>query len=143
MTEPLNKATGSFCIRRLEEIERVRTWLKNALDAHHYGGHDTFAVRLAFEEAVANAVTHGTRGDPAKGVTIELVVNDAKVEMAISDQGPGFDVVHLEDPTTDENIMREFGRGVMLMRGFMDGVRFNNTGNCVCLVKHRSPCPQS
>jgi serine/threonine-protein kinase RsbW len=143
MTEPLNKATGSFCICRLEEIERVRTWLKNELESHHYGRHDTFAVRLAFEEAVANAVTHGNRGDSAKGVTVELVVNDAKVEMTISDEGPGFDIAHLEDPTTEENIMREFGRGVMLMRGFMDTVRFNDTGNCVCLVKHRSPCPQS
>lgn len=138
MTEPLNEAAGSFCICRLEEMERVRIWLKNALDAHQYGRHDTFAIRTAFEEAVANAVTHGNKGDPAKGVTVELVVNDAKVEMTISDEGPGFDVTRLEDPTAEQNIMKEFGRGVMLIRSFTDEVQFNDTGNRVRLVKYRS-----
>ena len=138
MTEPLNEATGLFCICQLEEIERARIWLKTALDAHQYGRHDTFAIRTAFEEAVTNAITHGNRGDPAKRVSVELAVNDSKVEMTITDEGPGFDTSHVEDPTTKENIMRDSGRGVMLMRGFMDTVRFNDTGNRVHLVKHRS-----
>ena len=143
MSEPMNEATGSFCIRRVDDMVPVREWLKDALDAHHYSGHDTFAVRLAFEEAATNSIVHGNGSDPAKSVNVDVTVNDAKVEMTIRDEGCGFDYTHLEDPTADKNLLRDCGRGVMLMRGFMDTVRFNDTGNCVCLVKHRSPCPQS
>jgi serine/threonine-protein kinase RsbW len=138
MTEPLNEVTGSFCIHRLDEIGSVRRWLKEALAARRYGRHDTFAVRMAFEEAVANAVTHGNGGDPAKTVTIALVVDDAKVQMTICDEGPGFDYSHLADPTADRNILKESGRGVMLIRSFMDDIAYSGPSNCVRLVKYRS-----
>ena len=138
MTEPLNEVAGSFCIRRLEEIGSARRWLKEALGARRYSRHDTFAVRLAFEEAVANAVTHGNGGDPAKTVMIALVVDDAKVQMTICDEGSGFDYSHVADPTADRNILKESGRGVMLIRSFMDDISYTGPGNCVRLVKYRS-----
>jgi len=141
MTEPLNEATGSFCIRRLEEIGAARQWLRSELEAHRYSRHDTFAIRLAFEEAVANAVTHGNKGDPAKTVTVDLVVDDGKVQMTICDEGPGFDYSHLADPTAGSNIMKESGRGVMLIRAFMDDISFDSPGNCARLVKYRSEKP--
>jgi len=138
MSEPLNEAVGSFCIRRVEETERIRQWLVNKLEAYHYGGHDTFAIRLAFEEAACNAITHGNDNDPSKRVTVDLVVSEAKVEMTICDEGPGFDHAHLKDPTASDNILRDGGRGVLLIHAFMDEIHYKDAGNCVHLVKYRS-----
>jgi len=143
MSEPLKETTSSFCIHRVEEIVKVREWLRGELEAHHYGEHDTFAIRLAFEEAATNAITHGIKEDPARHVTIEFAVDDAKVEMTIADEGPGFDFAHIEDPTAERNILKEYGRGVMLIHSFMDEVHYNRVGNVLRLVKYRSESPPS
>ncbi len=142
MIGPSNEATGSFCIHRLDELSAVRQWLHKALSAHRYGSHDTFAVRTGFEEAATNAIAHGNQGDPAKAATIDLTVDEAKVEITIQDEGPGFDYSHVEDPTARKNLLKDGGRGVMLIRNFMDEVHFNDTGNRIRLVKYRSGVPQ-
>ena len=59
------------------------------------------------------------------------------------DDGPGFDVSTLPDPTDPANLERPSGRGVLFMRTFMDDVRYNPTGNCVTLLKRREPHPAS
>ena len=142
MSEPMNEAKASFCIHRVDEMACVRQWIKEALDSHHYSGHDLFAVRLAFEEAATNAIMHGNGGDAAKSVNVDVTVNEAKVEMTIRDEGCGFDYTHLEDCTADKNLLRDCGRGVMLIRCFVDEMRFNEAGNCMHLVKYRSaPTP--
>jgi serine/threonine-protein kinase RsbW len=141
MIEAPNEATGSFCVRRLEELSAVREWLHTALGAHRYGPHDTFAIRTGFEEAANNAITHGNGGDPAKKATIDLRVGQGKVEITLQDQGPGFDYSHVADPTSKENLLKESGRGVMLIHSFMDEVHYNESGNRIRLVKYRSDVP--
>jgi serine/threonine-protein kinase RsbW len=141
MIGPSNEATGSFRVRRLEELGAVREWLHSALSAHRYGSHDTFAIRTGFEEAANNAITHGNSGDPAKAATIDLTVGQGQVDITIEDEGPGFDYSHLEDPTSDENLLKESGRGVMLIHSFMDEVHYIGPGNRVRLVKYRSDVP--
>ena len=58
-------------------------------------------------------------------------------KFVIRDEGRGFDPTHLPDPTTPENLERTCGRGILLMRTFMDEVEFNQRGNEVTLIKHR------
>jgi serine/threonine-protein kinase RsbW len=138
MSEPLNETTGSFLVRRLEELAPVRRWLNAELDSHRYNPHDTFAVRTGFEEAVTNAIAHGNGGDPNKSAAIDVAVGASRIEITIEDEGPGFNQACLKDPTADENLLKESGRGVMLMRSFMDEVHYNDAGNRVRLVKYRS-----
>jgi len=71
-------------------------------------------------------------------ITVEFRATPQGVSFSIRDQGPGFDVSKLPDPTALENLDRPYGRGVMLMRAFMDEVHFNDKGNQVTLVKR---CP--
>ena len=137
MTGPSNEATGSFSICRLDELSAVRQWLHKALSARRYGSHDTFAIRTGFEEAATNAIAHGNEDDPAKAATIVLTVDEAKVEITIQDEGPGFDYSHVADPTAEENLLKDGGRGVMLIRNFMDEVHYNAAGNRIRLVKYR------
>jgi serine/threonine-protein kinase RsbW len=138
MGAPPDRTTGSFCIHRVEELAEPRRWLHDQLDRHHYGPHDTFAVRTGFEEAANNAISHGNDGDPAKRVTIEISVDDDRVEIDIEDEGTGFDYTHVEDPRKEENLLRDSGRGVMLIRSFLDKVQYQGRGNRVRLVKYRS-----
>lgn len=117
---------------------------------------------IALEEALLNAVYHGNlevssdlreNGDEAfhklarerrseepfasrrVRVTARLTTSSAK--FVIVDEGPGFDISKLPDPTHPDFLDRPSGRGVLLMRTFMDEVRYNSTGNRVTLVKRR------
>jgi serine/threonine-protein kinase RsbW len=103
-----------------------------------YSTRDTVSVRLAVAEAVTNAVRHGHRGDPNKRVQVGFLLTREQVLVEIVDQGPGFDPNRLPDPRAPENLEREGGRGVFLMRTWMTWVRFSGAGNHVTMCKYRS-----
>ena len=98
----------------------------------------SFAIRLAIEEALNNAIEHGNRFDPEKKVTVRFEVNTKRATITIADEGSGFDPSGVPDPTADENLEKPTGRGIMLMHAYMDKVRFNDRGNQVCLIKNKS-----
>ena len=97
-----------------------------------------FAVRLALEEALANAIKHGNRYDRAKTITVSAEVGAEETAITVADEGPGFDPRHLPDPRADENLEKPGGRGIMLMRAYMDEVAFNERGNEVRMIKRTS-----
>ena len=98
---------------------------------------DAFGVHLAFEEAIMNAIKHGNKQDPNKQVRVSIAIWPKVVEIRIEDQGSGFDPDDLPDPTDDDHVENESGRGVMLIRHFMDDVEFNDCGNCVLMRKSK------
>ncbi len=122
---------------QLAEGIRVVEAVIDTMKQYHYTESGCFAVRLALDEALANAIRHGNGNDPAKTVTVDFEVDDEKTTIAICDQGPGFDPGEVPDPTLDENLERPCGRGVMLMRAYMTEVHYNSTGNCVHMVKRK------
>jgi len=102
-----------------------------------FGEQDLFAIHLALEEAFMNAVRHGNQSDPSKNVTVELLITPEKLDISIADQGCGFDPEALPDPRQGENLYKTEGRGVLLIRAYMDIIEYNTMGNCVHLVKFR------
>lgn len=108
-------------------------------DRCRYAEDTAFAIRLALEEAIANALRHGNRMDPEKTVRIEFVISPRQATITITDEGPGFNPDAVPDPTCDENLEKPCGRGIMLMRAYMDKVTFNRRGNRVSLVKYNRP----
>jgi len=119
------------------EVVPVLERVVEALEAAGYGRRDVFGVRLALEEAIVNALKHGHRHDPAKEVHVRCRVTPGWILAEVEDQGPGFDPDRIPDPRADENRGRDAGRGLLLMRRYMD-VRYNATGTRVTLVKHRA-----
>lgn len=109
----------------------------NAIQPYGYTDTALFAVRLALDEALANAIRHGNQSDESKNVTVEFTVDDEEIRIAITDEGSGFHPDLIPDPTLDENLERPCGRGVMLMRAYMTEVYFNDSGNCVTMVKRK------
>lgn len=95
----------------------------------------TFAMRLGLEEALSNAIRHGNGGDPLKKIRIRYDVTPEKIDVTIADEGSGFNPGCVPDPTVRENLEIPSGRGIMLMRAYMNCVEFNDLGNQVRLVK--------
>lgn len=84
-------------------------------------------VLLAVTEATTNAIIHANKCDQSKMVTIDVKVNETKLVVKIKDEGEGFDPTDIPDPTEPENLLNESGRGVYLMRVYMDNVEYNIT----------------
>ena len=90
-----------------------------------------FAIRLAFEEAILNALRHGHAHIPGEPVEVQWKADERSVEMSVTDQGPGFSPDKVPDPTEPDRIELPSGRGLLLMRAYMTTVDYNDTGNAV------------
>ena len=122
----------------LQAARAIEESLLEQIASCGYSQGATFAIKLALEEGLNNAIKHGNRFDPAKMVEVQYEIDRLRAVITITDQGPGFDPLVVPDPTADENLEKPSGRGIMLMRAYMDKVEFNQQGNQVCLIKHNA-----
>lgn len=99
---------------------------------------DIFAIHLSLEEAFVNAVKHGNNADASRHITVDYSIASDRLEVSVSDEGSGFDHENLPDPRDKENLYKSSGRGILLMRSYMDKVRFNETGSSVHMTKYKS-----
>lgn len=125
---------------RREDIDGAQRALLDAVQKLRYDPASVFAIRLALEEALANAFKHGNKGDPEKHVHMECRVEYDVVVIEIEDQGEGFDPQTVPDPTEQENVEIPSGRGLTLMRAFMNEVHIQPPGNRV-RMKYVRPQP--
>jgi serine/threonine-protein kinase RsbW len=103
-----------------------------------YDADTTFAIKLSLEEAITNAVKHGNGNDPLKHITVRFHINGCRTVIAVRDEGAGFALESVPDPTADENLELPNGRGIMLMQAYMTKLWFNEVGNEVWMLRDRS-----
>jgi len=89
----------------------------------------TYAIRLALDEALANAWRHGLKQDDGRTFDVSYLISDDGFSLRVKDSGAGFDHESLPDPTVEENLFKSSGRGVFLIRQMMDDVEYNELGN--------------
>jgi serine/threonine-protein kinase RsbW len=112
-----------------ESITQLELLIENLSDAYNVG-EDTFAnMMTCLNEALINAIKHGNKMDSAKKVIINAEVDGKRIIWTVTDEGPGFDYVHLADPTAPENLESLTGRGVFIMKHLADQCIFNTSGN--------------
>ena len=112
------------------------------MEQHEYSMRDVFAVRLSFEEAITNAIRHGNDNDLNKKVTVNATVSVERLRIEITDEGEGFVPEDVPDPTADDFIDRPCGRGLMLMRAYLDFFEYSNGGRTITMERERnSPLP--
>ena len=99
---------------------------------------ERFHVAMAAREAAVNAVLHGNEYDPAKQISASFENTGAALVITVADQGKGLDTATLPDPLAPENLLRGTGRGIFLIRAFMDEVHFRqlHPGTELTLIKH-------
>jgi serine/threonine-protein kinase RsbW len=113
----------------------VQKQILDEVAAHGYGPNALFAIKLALEEALINAIKHGNKLSPNKTVTVEAHVTDQEAEIIVEDQGPGFVRAHVPDPTIDENMEKCSGRGILLIETYMSSVEYSHGGRRVRMVR--------
>jgi serine/threonine-protein kinase RsbW len=98
-------------------------------------------IAMAVREAAVNAVLHGNSYDANKHIKASFETTSDSLIIRIADQGPGLDPDTLPDPLAPENILRGSGRGIFLIKAFMDEVNFRqlHPGTELTLIKHRTP----
>jgi anti-sigma regulatory factor (Ser/Thr protein kinase) len=140
-------------------IADLQQWLENL---GHLDGRGRFRVGVALEEALLNAIHHGNlevsselrqeddrayralierrRGElpyQARRVEVRIRVFEKEVVFVIRDDGPGFDPAAVPEPTDEVGLSRPSGRGLLLIRRFMDEVSHNDRGNEITMIKRR------
>ena len=98
-------------------------------------------VEIALREALANAIIHGNHENPGKHVHVRCLCEPSEISIAVKDEGRGFDVGAVADPTAPENHGSIHGRGIYLMKALMDEVRFEDGGVVVLMRKGAGQAP--
>jgi serine/threonine-protein kinase RsbW len=111
--------------------------LISVLESAGYAERETFAIRLALEEALVNAIKHGHQGDKSKQVQLRYHLGPDYFLAEIEDQGPGFRMQDVPDPCAEENLEKSSGRGLHLIRHYMTWVKYNEKGNRVTMCRYR------
>lgn len=120
----------------ISELRQICTKILCRAERLGYSEDALFAIRLAMEESIINAVKHGNKRNPDKDVIIEYGLSPQRLDLWVTDEGQGFDFDHLDDPRREENIYKTNGRGVLLIKAYMDVVEYNETGNSVHMTKY-------
>jgi serine/threonine-protein kinase RsbW len=94
----------------------------------------SFNLRTALAEALGNAIRYGNAEDPDRMVRVYVELGRDFVRIHVDDDGHGFDASRLPDPTHPDNLEREYGRGLFVIRHLVDDVAFNEKGNGICLT---------
>ena len=121
----------------LKEACRAKEAIIARLREHFFDEQSVFGVTLALEEALTNAVKHGNCCDCNKPVTVRFAVSAEKAIIVVRDEGVGFVPDQVPDCTSPERISVPNGRGIMLIRAYMDEVCYRADGREVYMVKRR------
>lgn len=114
---------------RLENVELVQIAVEAALAQLEVAEELSHKIGTAVREAVANAIQHGNGMDPDKQVEVDFELKGNEMTIQVRDEGGGFDPGTVPDPLTPENLLRPNGRGILIMKKFMDEVDYSYVDN--------------
>ena len=122
----------------LETVDNAEQTASRIASESGFGDEEVMQIAMAVREAAVNAVLHGNAYDPEKKVELEFERTKGALVIFIRDQGKGMDLTKIPDPLAPENLLKTSGRGIFLIRSFMDEVeiRPSHAGTEVKLVKH-------
>lgn len=121
----------------LEAARRVQEEIEAFIRAA-FNEHEAFAIKMAVEEALVNAIKHGNQMESDKYVRGDYGLSLDRFEIRITDDGPGFNPDDVPDPTAPENLERPCGRGLLLIRYYMSSVTFQDNGRTIVMHKLRN-----
>src|SRR5437764_6263745 len=129
------KAPKSFALTipsRLDEMVTVHALVGEAIKEYRLSDELAHWIELTISESMINAIQHGNKADPAKEATLRISSTGDSIEIIVEDQGCGFKLDKVADPTDMANLLKPSGRGILIIRSFMDEVDLtqNEAGGC-------------
>ncbi len=104
----------------LDSVEVAETAVLTAAEEIGFGEDDLHQLGMAVRESMVNAVVHGNRYNARKKVRVSVTKGADRLTIVIADEGDGFNPDAIPDPLAEENILRQSGRGLLLIRAFVD-----------------------
>ncbi|KYG83672.1 ATP-binding protein [Roseivirga echinicomitans] len=118
----------------VENIRIVESFIDNAKDKYQLDDDLYGNIMIAVLESVNNAIIHGNKLEKSKFVQLSMILEETSVTFLIKDEGNGFVINDLPDPTSPENLTKPGGRGIFLMKHLADEVSFKDNGQEVKLT---------
>ena len=115
------------CISTPEEIRKVEQFLEKVSKQTRLDDGTFHRLFVSATEAVNNAILHGNKSDPAKKVCVQCLVNKDSIMVRVTDEGGGFDPASVPNPLDEQNLLKESGRGIFLIKSMTDHVEFHPT----------------
>jgi serine/threonine-protein kinase RsbW len=106
------------------------------MDAAAFADDSIRKMKITLTELIANAIGHGNGENHAKKAIVGHVVNRTVATVSIMDEGEGFDPANIPDPTLPENLIKDHGRGLYIVRNYVDEISFNEKGTRVMIRKY-------
>lgn len=125
----------------LESLAEIETLTEKVADEYHLSEDERDNIAIAITEVANNAIIHGNKLNYQKKVTISFYFDMPKLSIYIKDEGSGFNPEQLGNPLDPENLLKETGRGIFILRSLMDDVQFHicPVGTEVKIIKMVGP----
>lgn len=123
----------------LDSVDGAETLVVHAAREVGFDEDELHEIGMAVREAMVNAVVHGNRYNFNKKVHLSIEKKPDRIEIRIADEGEGFEPTELPDPLAEENLLKQSGRGVLLMQAFMDEFKMGRVpplGTQVRMIKY-------
>lgn len=124
-----------------DSVELAERFFHSVIDQSRIQDSDSHRMEMAVRESVINAIQHGNGCDESKQVELSISVTPAKITIWVRDEGHGFDAGSVPNPLEENNLLKTSGRGIFIIRSFMDEFsvrRVPNNGSEVVMVKRLS-----
>ena len=119
------KAPKSFALTipsRLDEMVTVHALVGEAIKEYRLSDELAHWIELTISESMINAIQHGNKSDPTKKASLKISSDGNMIEIIVEDEGRGFTLDKVADPTDGANLLKPSGRGILIIRSFMDEV---------------------
>ena len=122
----------------LESVNQAEEVAVQVATKNGFNEEDINRISMAVREAAVNAVLHGNAYDPKKKMTVAFENTGGNLVITVADEGKGLDPKKIPDPLAPENLLKQSGRGIFLIRAFMDEVRIRSLepGTEITMIKH-------
>jgi len=127
----------------LESVDLAESIVKRVAEASGFSREETDKIAMAVREGVINAYNYGNRHDPHKKIGLVVEFDPDRMIVHVHDEGAGFDPAEIPDPLDEDNLLRTSGRGLFLIRSFMDdfSVRRRPGGGAELVMCKKLPHP--
>jgi serine/threonine-protein kinase RsbW len=120
---------------RLEEMEAVHEMVSQAVKEYDLTDEIAHWIELTISESMINAIQHGNKADPTKNATLKISSDGDSLEIIVEDQGRGFTLDAVADPTDTQNLLKPSGRGLLIIKSFMDEVDLSEREGGGCRLR--------